>query len=108
MTALEIWLRRATRCLSAHSAAQVRSEIEEHYESAREIAIDSGATLDEAGGTVVSSLGDARTANRQYRKVLLTATEARMLSDAQWESRAVCARPWLVWLSRVRNGREHR
>ena len=39
MTALESWLQQATRHLSAESAAQVRTEIREHYESAREAAL---------------------------------------------------------------------
>jgi prepilin signal peptidase PulO-like enzyme (type II secretory pathway) len=43
----------------------------------------------------VAALGDARAANCQYRKVLLTAAEAKMLREGNWEARAICARPWL-------------
>ena len=43
----------------------------------------------------LSALGDAKTANREYRKVLLTSAEARMLRDGNWEARAVCSRLWL-------------
>lgn len=48
MTGLDSGLNRATRHLSKDSLAQVRTEIQEHYESAREAAIGSGATADEA------------------------------------------------------------
>jgi hypothetical protein len=97
---LENWLTQATRCLSKDSIAQVRSEIQQHYESAREAALHSGATIDgdEADRLAVADLGDAQIANRQYRKVLLTSSEARMLREGNWEARAICSRPWLKWL----------
>ena len=93
---LEIWLKRATCHLSATSVAQVRSEIQEHYESAREEALGGGASPDEADRRALTSLGDARIAGRQYRKVLLTASEDRVLRETTWEARAVCSR--LQWL----------
>jgi len=98
MTRLETWLKKATRDLSAASAAQVRTEIQEHYESAREAAMSGDATADEADRLAVTALGDAKAANRQYRDVLLTSAEARMLREGNWEARAVCSRPWLKWL----------
>ena len=101
MTALETWLQAATQCLSADSADQVRKEIREHYESARDAAIDGGATPEDADRSAVSSLGNPGTANRQYRRVLLTETEANMLRTSQWERKGVCARPWLLWLLRA-------
>jgi hypothetical protein len=48
MSSLAIWLEQATRKLSQESAAQVRSEIEQHYESAREAAMNAGATSEQA------------------------------------------------------------
>jgi|SRR5882724_286325 len=98
MTGLEIWLNQATRHLSRDSAAQARTEIQEHYESARDDAISRGANVDDAERFAVAALGDAKAANCQYRSVLLTSAEARMLCDAKWEARAVCSRPWLKWL----------
>lgn len=98
MTGLDSWLKQATRHLSRDSAAQVRTEIQEHYESEREAAMSGGATADEADRLAVTALGDAKAANCQYRNVLLTSAEARMLRDANWEARAVCSRPWLKWL----------
>jgi hypothetical protein len=95
MTPLNDWLKRATRQLSQASAAQVRNEIQEHYESARETAIAGGATAEEAGRAALTALGDPASANCQYRKVLLTSAEARMLRDANWESRVICGRPSL-------------
>lgn len=95
MTRLDRWLQQATRHLSRDAAAQVRGEIGEHYESAREAAISGGATADDADRSAVAALGDAGTANCQYRNVLLTSAEARMLRQSQWEARAVCSRMWL-------------
>jgi hypothetical protein len=95
MTELDSWLEQATRHLSKDSVAQVRIEIQEHYESAREAAIGGGATADEADRLALADLGDAKAANCQYRNVLLTSTEARMLREGNWEARAVCSRPWL-------------
>ena len=95
---LEIWLRNATRGLAADSAAQVRREIGEHYESAREAAIAGGCPADEAGRVAMKALGDAKTANGHYRQVLLTSGEARLLREGKWEARAICSRPWLKWL----------
>jgi hypothetical protein len=80
MAELETWLKQATRCLSRDSATQVRIEIREHCDSAREAAIRDGATTEEANRLAVTGLGDAKAANRQYRKVLLTSAEARMLA----------------------------
>jgi len=97
-TNLDAWLNQATRHLSKDSAAQVRAEIQEHYESAREAAQASGATAEESGASALAALGDAKAANCQYRNVLLTSQEAKLLRESQWESRTVCSRPWLKWL----------
>jgi hypothetical protein len=69
-TPLDQWLFAATKGLSQESAAQVRAEIQEHYDSSREAG---GAAAD-----IMRALGDPRTANRAYRKVLLTEQEAMM------------------------------
>ncbi|HVO80039.1 MAG TPA: hypothetical protein VMT28_04875 [Terriglobales bacterium] len=98
MSGLDSWLKQATRHLSECSAARVRREIQEHYESAREAAMSGGATAKEADRMAVVALGDARTANCQYRSVLLTAAEARMLREGNVEARLVCSQPWLKWL----------
>jgi hypothetical protein len=98
MTGLDGWLKQATRQLSRDSAAQVRTEIQEHYEASRDAAITDGATTDEADRLALHALGDAKAANCQYRHVLLTSTEARMLRDGNWEAQVVCSSPWLKWL----------
>jgi hypothetical protein len=67
VTPLEQWLSDATRGLSVESAARVREEIQQHYDSARE-----------AGSDALAALGNPRTANRAYRKVLLTEQEAML------------------------------
>jgi hypothetical protein len=97
MTGLENWLNQATRRLSKDSAAQVRTEIQEHYESAREAALSSSATAGAAERSALTVLGDPKTANRQYRHVLLTCAEARMLRQGKWEANAFCSRAWLKW-----------
>ncbi len=97
MSALEYWLNEAARGLSKDSAAQVRNEIREHYESAREAAITNGATPEEADRFAYRALGDAEDANAQYRNVLLTSGEARVLGEGNWEA-CVCSRPWIRWL----------
>jgi hypothetical protein len=98
MIGLDSWLKQATWHLAKDSAAQVRTEIQEHYESARDAAVSNGATIDEADRLALNLLGDAKTANRQYRYVLLTSAEARMLRDGNWEARAICSRSRLKWL----------
>jgi hypothetical protein len=98
MTGLDNWLKQATCNLAAASAAQVRREIQEHYELAREAAIAGGATAEFAAASALKALGAAKTANRQYRRVLLTSGEARSLRGGEFEARAVCSRPWLRWM----------
>jgi len=98
MTSLERWLRQATRCLSQESAAQVQREIREHHDAECEAAKSRGANAEEADRLAVAALGDAKAANRQYRKVLLTAAEMRMLQSGNREARAICSRPWLKWM----------
>lgn len=98
MDGLNSWLQQATRRLSRDSAAQVRTEIQEHYEAARDVSMGGGATAEQAERAALSALGDPKDANREYRQVLLTAREAKMLGEGNWEARAVCSRAWLKWL----------
>lgn len=95
---LDQWLQQATRSLSKDSAAQVRAEIQEHYDSTREAAISAGASTAEADRSALSALGDARTANRQYHRVLLTASEARLLGQGNWEARLLCSSYLSRWV----------
>lgn len=93
---LETWLKRATCHLSAASTAQVRAEIHEHYEAARDEALEGGSSPEAADRLALASLGDAAVAGRHYRKVLLTSAEDRLLRETSWEARAVSSR--LRWL----------
>jgi hypothetical protein len=97
-TGLDSWLKQATRKLAKDSVTQVRTEITEHYESALDAAIANGATSQHAHKSALDALGDAKTANCQYQRVLLTSAEARMLREGNWEASALCSRPWLKWL----------
>jgi hypothetical protein len=101
MRTLEDWLLTATRCLSADSAHRVRAEIEPHYLSSREEALLAGATPAQADHQALTALGDPNEAHRQFRRVLLTRTEARVLREGNWEYRAVCSRPLLLWALRT-------
>jgi hypothetical protein len=98
MPALNLWLSQATQRLSNDSAEQVRAEIQEHYECAREAALSGGASVDEAERQAVTALGDAKTANRQYRRVLVTAAEEKTLRQGNWEGQLICSRPWIKWM----------
>jgi hypothetical protein len=98
MTELQNWLKLATRHLSKDSAAQVRREIQEHYELTRESGIGNGESESEASRLALVALGDPNAANREYCKVLLTSAEARALREVRWEAQVVCARPWMTGL----------
>lgn len=93
---LDAWLKRATCRLSAESREQVRSEIQDHFDSAREEALAEGAVPEEAVRAAVESLGNPRAANLAYRKVMLTRAEARMLRESNWEARAICRYRFLI------------
>jgi hypothetical protein len=98
MAELNVWLKQATRGLSSDATAQVQSEIQEHYESTREAAVKSGANADEADRLAMTALGEAKRANCEYRKVMLTVAEARMLRHGNWEARAFCSRGPVRWI----------
>ena len=85
MQTLQQWLDVATLGLSDSSAQRVRAEIGEHYASALESAEAAGVDPCDAEHRAVTALGDAQTANRQYRRVLLTESEENSLR--QWTSR---------------------
>jgi hypothetical protein len=96
--AFETWLTQATRHLSRDAATQVRREIQEHYDAAKEDAMECGSSTEDAERMALEALGDAAAANRQYRKVMLTSGEARLLRQGNWEAGAICSRAWLKWL----------
>src|SRR5262245_20019576 len=79
MQTLEQWLEVATRGLCDSAAARVRAEIVEHYQSAIEAAGAVDVESPDVEGQALAALGDAKTANRQYRRVLLTEGEATLL-----------------------------
>lgn len=95
---LEMWLAQATKCLSKDSARQVGSEILEHYQLTREAAIHAGSEPEEAGRLALEALGDPKIANEDYRRVLLTSSEAKILREGNWEARALCSHHWFKWL----------
>lgn len=97
---LGAWFDRATCGLSRASAAQVREEIQAHYEQAYEDAMAGGSNPDEAARIALETLGDATDANRAYKKILVTRWEARLMGEDEWVGRAVCKRRGvMVWLA---------
>jgi hypothetical protein len=95
MTRLEDWLSQGTLRLSADAASRVRTEIFEHYESARDAAIRRGESAEIADRLAVDDLGDPKAANCEFRKVLLTSAEVRILRQGNSEARAICSRGWV-------------
>jgi len=65
MSKLDDWLREATRHLARESAATVRREIRDHYESAREAAFADGHSAEEAEtiAVILSATQRRRTAS---------------------------------------------
>ncbi|HET9385746.1 MAG TPA: hypothetical protein VFO67_11405 [Gemmatimonadales bacterium] len=94
MQTLEQWLSVATRGLCDSAAERVRGEIGEHYASALESAGTADVDPLDAERRVLSALGDAKTANRQYRRVLLTEGEDVLL-------RGLMSRMRWVWVGIV-------
>ena len=99
---LEAWLAIANRGLSAESAAEVRTEIGAHYEDAYEEATARGSHAAEAERTAVAALGSPWSANREYRRVLLTAREAKLLRQLRHSSESHEAELQIArWLASV-------
>ncbi len=97
-TTLDRWLNQAVKRLSKDSADTVRREIQEHFDSAREAAPQQGIDPQQAELMAVQALGDPSLANRQYRKVLLTSSEARVLRQSNAESQLICSNGWAKWV----------
>ena len=98
MMTLDRWLQQAVKGLSKESADTVRREIQEHYDAAREAAVSDGSDAQQAELMAVQALGDPCVANSQYRKVLLTKSEAALLKESNAESRMICANKWVKWM----------
>jgi hypothetical protein len=98
MAKLDSWLNQAVRHLSKESADTVRREIQEHYDAAREAALSRDIDPQQAEAVAVQALGDPRVANREYRKVLLTSSEASLLRQSNSESRMICSNKWMKWM----------
>ena len=95
---LDNWLNQAVRHLSKESAETVRREIQEHYEATLESALSSGIDSQQANLIAVQALGDPCVANRQYRRVLLTSSEAKVLRQSNAESQMICSNKWAKWM----------
>jgi hypothetical protein len=98
MATLDSWLNQAVRRLSKDSTEIVRREIQEHYDAARDAALSRGIDPQQADAMALQALGDPRLANRQYRKVLLTKSEAAVLRNSVSESRMICSSGWTKWV----------
>jgi hypothetical protein len=90
------WIDVAARGLAKDPRARVREETLAHYESAREEGLRQGTSEQEADAAALASLGNARTANRQYKKVHLTERESTLIRCDELLVRAIQARPYLL------------
>ena len=95
MSELEQWLKVAICGLARDAAVEVRREILEHFEAARESFLTNGCEEEKAAGLALAALGDARVANREYRRVLLTAEEAKVLREGAVDAKIFCSNGWL-------------
>jgi hypothetical protein len=98
MTKLDLWLNQAVRHLSKDSAETVRREIREHFDAELERALNEGADAQQAELIALRALGDPGLANCEYRRVLLTSSEAALLRQSNIEARMICSGSWLKWL----------
>ena len=97
MAKLDVWLNIAVRHLSKEAAGTVRREIREHFDAERERALNDGVGAEEAEFIALQALGDPQIANCEYRKVLLTSSEAALLRQSNFEARMICSNGWLKW-----------
>ena len=101
MREMEKWLQAATRGLAVESAERVGNEIREHVEFASEEFVARGVAQAEANRLAVEGLGSARLANKEYRRVLLTEGDARILRRSAADAELFCRRSWLRGLVAV-------
>jgi len=90
------WIGVAACGLSKDAWVRVREETYAHYESAREESLREGASEEHANAAALSSLGNARTANKQYKKIHLTEWENKLMRQDECSTRALGKRPYLL------------
>jgi hypothetical protein len=90
------WIGVAARGLAKDAWVRVREEIYGHYESAREESLQQGASEQRASAAALSSLGNARAANKQYKKIHLTEWENKLIRQDECATMALHRRPYLL------------
>lgn len=93
---LERWLDVATRGLCNDAKARVRAEVEQHFDAAYRFQIFEGEDAIIAAALASAALGDAKRANRRYRRVYLTAAEARRVGRLAGTSVGAIVTIWIA------------
>ncbi|MBX7257774.1 MAG: permease prefix domain 1-containing protein [Candidatus Hydrogenedentes bacterium] len=75
------WIATATSGLCADAVTRIREELLPHYEDTVEHLIREGAGREEAEAQAVQQLGNARKAQRGFRRTNLTVMEQKRLTD---------------------------
>jgi hypothetical protein len=106
-SALDSWLRVATRRLGEQACRRIQDEIKEHYREAVEAGRAAGLAETAAEDAAIRGLGDPRAAGRRFRRTHLSRFDERLVAD-------VCRKPprllfWvflgvLAWASIVFSG----
>ncbi|MDZ4858010.1 MAG: hypothetical protein SGI88_03430 [Candidatus Hydrogenedentes bacterium] len=98
------WFDIATAGLCDNAKARIREEVEEHYHSALESALQTVQDIDQASSIAVATLGDAEIANKEFRAKYLTIWEDRDLKNIKkhrtWRQRLI-AFSWLILLAYI-------
>lgn len=90
------WITVAARGLAKDAWVRVREETYAHYESAREESLRQGASEEHANAAALASLGNARAASRQYKKIHLTEWETNLMKQDECATQALGRRPYLL------------
>jgi len=93
---LRRWLHVATKGLCTSASERIREEVTSHYDGAMEELLGHGMSWVIADEKAVKHLGDAKKANREYRKIYFTREEERLL--AQY-SKSASPKMWYITLA---------
>ncbi|NUM55893.1 MAG: hypothetical protein HUU46_19815 [Candidatus Hydrogenedentes bacterium] len=95
---LNRWLDTATRGLCDDAKARIRPEVEAHFAAAYRFQIYEGEDEVIAAALASAALGDAKRANRRYRRVYLTKAQARRVGRLAGTSLGAL---WIIWTATV-------
>jgi hypothetical protein len=93
---INAWIDVAACGLAKDAWVRVREETYAHYESARDESLRQGASEQHANAVALSTLGNARAANRQYKRIHLTEWESKLIRQDECAAKAIHARPYVL------------